>query len=77
MPLSNKVEVSTSDIHGRCLRTKEEIKEGEVLWEAGEWNKDPKYIHKKTDVLKWPKAQQDAFWALSYPVFYILLFYFT
>jgi hypothetical protein len=74
MPLSNKVEISSSEIHGNCWRAKENIFAGELLWEADKADHDKTFTFSKDEVKTWPKDKQDRFYSLAYLLFILLLF---
>lgn len=71
MPLSNKIEITNSSVHGKTWRAKELIKEGESLWTAGEYDNNEDYVFDLDTIKSWDKEKQDRFWSLAYH-FYIV-----
>src|SRR5687768_13388325 len=68
MPLSSKVDVRTGGIAGNCWFARDDIKKGEKVWWAGEWDKKPEMLVHVDTMKKWSKEEQERFLALAYQV---------
>eukprot|EP00026_Physarum_polycephalum_P011434 Phypoly_transcript_11660.p1 GENE.Phypoly_transcript_11660~~Phypoly_transcript_11660.p1 ORF type:complete len:183 (+),score=19.29 Phypoly_transcript_11660:197-745(+) len=67
MPMSHKIEVGASPIHGQGWRAKEDIVQGEVLWVEGP-DDDKVFTHHEDEVDQWPQEARDRFYSLSYQI---------
>jgi hypothetical protein len=71
MPLSEKVNVTTGGIHGRCWFAKEDIAEGELVWWIHEDPNSPlsqQWFYPVDEVMSWPDERRNNFLALAYQV---------
>ena len=67
MPMSSKIELSSSSIHGMAWRAREDISIGEVVWEEGPGDTEVFTYHEE-EVKQWPQEMQKRFYSLSYPL---------
>lgn len=55
-------------IHGNCWWANEDIKQGEWIWKAGEWDTNESMLVPIADLVNWNDQDREKFLALAYQI---------